>query len=892
MKTAGFVSGVAWSYVQAFAARLITGAGFLVVGWFIGPEEFGRFALVSVFLLLAEVVCEQIWSQALVQTKGDAKEAAEAVFRLSAGLGLLLSLVGLVLAGPVADLLGGQGYTAMLQLAALCPVLIGLCAVPVGMAKRRMDFKSLAVRTMWASALATAFGIYLVIEGWGATGLVAQQVAFWSISAVVLWWNCGWRPAPRIKAGSLVGLPKVLGANLGVKMADLLESRGIELLVGALAGLAALGYFAFASKIAQIVFSLAAAPIVEVVIASVAKEATNDEAGRQALRRGQLMASLVATPTMIFVILAGGPLLSLVYGPKWLGAVLPLQLLCAAYIVKSYSSASGAVLIGRSALLPALNVASSRTVLVLLLGGAGLSLGLGPETAAGAVLLGSLVGWMLGARYVAAELHFGVREVVRPALKSFVLVALLSLPALALWKTAGDAWGLAGALLVGTVAFSVLLVVNAGAMVHAIDGSGFAGQFRNAARKVLTWRGRFDLLVFTLQLRLALRLTPRRREKACTAYLVPADTVSTHGSLGDQVLITGLKQLLPKDWETVLLVDRHHVPGGTDSMLAVWSGLLSGWRLGRVVKRSAAAFYVIGADVMDGFYSELVSRRRIAAAREIALAGIPSTITGFSYNEKPSAAVSRDFGALDEAVHVCSRDPDSLGRFERLTGRRGQLTADLAFVAPVPQRSVVGDVVSAWAQPLRAQGRKILGINVNPHVVAHLDKDAQQALARSVAKVCEDLASQSVAVVLVPHDFRPGCADLSVIDEVVQALNPQVAPYVLALRERFDAIEIKAACREMDLVFSARMHLAIGALTVEAPVCGMVYQGKFAGLFKHFGFSDGMTISPEVAMRDHGALTAFLLAHLRNCDELKRQVVERLPHVRAMAALNLYPPAR
>lgn len=885
-----FFSGVFWSFVQALAARFITGAGFLVIGWFVGPEEFGRFALVSIFLMFAEVVCEQIWSQALVQSPQDESQVAELVFRRALGLGVAISLGALLLVDPLAGMYAWQDQASMLQLAALCPVMIGLCAAPTGLAKRRLDFKSLAVRTVWASGISTALGIALAATGWGATGLVVQQLAYWLISAVVLWGSCTWRPSMRRRVGRLHGLHHLLGANLGIKLADIVESRGIELVVGALAGMTALGYYAFASKIAQIVFVLLASPIVEVVLASAAKTSSAADGGDEALRRGALLASLLATPALIFAIVAGGPVLTAVYGVKWAGAVLPLQLLLAAQIVKAYSSLSGAFLIGCSRLGAALRVSLSRTAVVLLVGWAGLALGPRPETAALVVLLGALQGWWLGVQYSARVLNARRSVVASPGIKAMLVATAMATPGIALWHAGGHVLGVLAAAGAALVAAALLWLLNAGAIARQLDGkNGRMAALRRAALTLLLWRDRLALRVFAAQLRLALALTPRNPHPPRHQFIVPADTRDPDGSLGDQALLCGLVALLDDDQTEPLIAGSHDGRILAVRGAALWSGRMAGWRFGRAAARRAAAVYVIGADVMDGFYAEAVSRRRIAVAQAMARAGIPCAIAGFSFNETPSPAVCRDFARLHPAVHLSCRDVDSLQRFEAFTGRRACLSADLAFLAPVAEHSAVGDLVAAWAAQQRAAGRRIVGLNVNPHVVAHLGSEAEAELADRVASACRELVAAGVALVLVPHDFRIGCADLRLLDRVAQQLADVSRSCVLVLRERFNAIEIKAACREMDLVFSGRMHLAIGALTAGTPACGMAYQGKFSGLFKHFGFASGLIVTPEKVMREPHALAVFLLALLERSDELRRQVGERLPAVRALASNNRIP---
>lgn len=288
---------------------------------------------------------------------------------------------------------------------------------------------------------------------------------------------------------------------------------------------------------------------------------------------------------------------------------------------------------------------------------------------------------------------------------------------------------------------------------------------------------------------------------------------------------------------------------------------------------------------MDGYYSSVVSRQRLVLVSAFSKASIRCGVLSFSFNATPNPDVINEFQRLPTDVRICLRDAVSLERFQRLVGRPAQLVSDLAFLVQATESSEVANIVEPWVSAQRQSGRRILGINVNPQVVAHLASGTESTIARSVAQACETLIGDSTSVVLIPHDFRPGCADLRVMGLVWQHLSATARKNALLLENPFTAQEIKSVCKNFDLVFSARMHLAIGALSVGTPVCGMQYQGKFAGLFQHFSMGNDIFLAPEDAL-DALRLAAFLTRHLDQAKELKQQVEARLPAVRALARMN------
>jgi hypothetical protein len=62
------------------------------------------------------------------------------------------------------------------------------------------------------------------------------------------------------------------------------------------------------------------------------------------------------------------------------------------------------------------------------------------------------------------------------------------------------------------------------------------------------------------------------------------------------------------------------------------------------------ALVLVGADVMDGHYGPLFTARRLLAADLIAREGVPTVITGFSFNSHPHPLLAGVFDALDKRV--------------------------------------------------------------------------------------------------------------------------------------------------------------------------------------------------------------------------------------------------
>ena len=91
-------------------------------------------------------------------------------------IGVLLTILGFLLAGPIATLLKEPDLEPILQALSLTFVLAALNSIQMALLRRDMRFRSLAIRKLSAVAVGGAVGIYMAFNGYGVWSLVGQQL--------------------------------------------------------------------------------------------------------------------------------------------------------------------------------------------------------------------------------------------------------------------------------------------------------------------------------------------------------------------------------------------------------------------------------------------------------------------------------------------------------------------------------------------------------------------------------------------------------------------------------------------------------------------------------------------------------------------------------------------
>lgn len=329
-------AGTAWAYVQAWLGKGLTACVFFCLGRLLGPEDFGVFAIVSLVTVVSELFVEQAVSQAVIQDGEGGLCSQTALFFVAIVLGAGLSLCVFSSASLVADLYGNREIAGFMRVASVCPLLCALTAVPVGLLRKTLDYELLTRRTLAANIVSGGVAVGCALKGLGALALVLQAVVYQVVSAVYLIRAGG---GGRVFGGPITGVGRavwLVWVNVVSRCADLLETKGSELILGKMIDLHAAGLYSFAQKAVQTAGIIFAMPLLDAAWGLLSRNRSDKEALRGSLRSLSLVLAFVSLPALLFVATAGGAVLAAFLGTKWQGMVEPLSVLCVAMCARLF----------------------------------------------------------------------------------------------------------------------------------------------------------------------------------------------------------------------------------------------------------------------------------------------------------------------------------------------------------------------------------------------------------------------------------------------------------------------------------------------------------------------------------------------------------------------------
>ena len=339
------VSGVAWKAGSQVTLQLTRMAVALVLARMLSPSDWGLAAMVLIFSGFVVVFTDNALGTALIQRREVDENDRSTVFWVSAGVGVVLAILGFFLSGPLAGFYKEPDVRWLFIALSGGFLVSALGTTQTALLVREMEFRKLELRQIGATLVGAVVGISLAVAGYGAWAIVGQLLGEAVTSTSILWLITPWRPSLRFSTASI----RKLGGFAGNVFAENLLWQGgrtvASVMIGRVLGAAALGTYALATTVILMPFARIAAPLQQVFFPAFSR--INDDRERMAdiwIRATRLIGA-ISIPALVGLIVVAPEFVQVVLGSKWEDATPVIQILALVGIIQSLHTLNAEVLL-------------------------------------------------------------------------------------------------------------------------------------------------------------------------------------------------------------------------------------------------------------------------------------------------------------------------------------------------------------------------------------------------------------------------------------------------------------------------------------------------------------------------------------------------------------------
>jgi len=327
VRAGGVLLGCKW------LAQVLSWGVTLGVARLLAPADYGVMAAAGILLGLSDLFAEAGVGRALVQKSEVTVADYTHAFTLSLILSVACYLALLAGTGPAARFLRTPELTRVLPVMGALILLVPFRTVPLGILDRRLELKSQGVVHVVSTALQAGTVLALALLGGGYWSLVAGSVLGRVFEAASLAYLTGWRPRVGLSLRGAGGLLRYGAWVSGGSFLWYFYSNSDFAVVGRLEGPIVLGYYSLAFQLMSLPVQKVTANINQVTFPVFCRlQGDPGRVKRWYLRLNVLMVAAVL-PTLLGAALVARDGVAVVFGAKWLPAVVPFQMLCAVGLV-------------------------------------------------------------------------------------------------------------------------------------------------------------------------------------------------------------------------------------------------------------------------------------------------------------------------------------------------------------------------------------------------------------------------------------------------------------------------------------------------------------------------------------------------------------------------------
>lgn len=322
--------GGAWLGAGSFVEQALRFGRNMLLARMLAPEAFGTMAIVLSATTLIQVMAEVGAREALIQSpRGTERNYMGAAFWMSGFRALFIYAVIFILAPFISRFYGNADLCSLARIATLSIVFDGFISPAAIVAQKQMKFSRWAIINNGGGilgVLTTVVLSYFLRDVWAlAIGYASENAA----RCIFSYGLCPYLPSFRVHFAALRDLLRFSRGLFGLAFLNLIFTRADIFVLAKLYPAAQLGLYSMAVYLVQTPTVFLVGILSQTLMPALSHIQEDNERVNRILLQATSAAIMLGLPAVVFAVLCGRSVLTLVYGARY-GAAAPALVLAAA----------------------------------------------------------------------------------------------------------------------------------------------------------------------------------------------------------------------------------------------------------------------------------------------------------------------------------------------------------------------------------------------------------------------------------------------------------------------------------------------------------------------------------------------------------------------------------
>lgn len=327
------VNGFFWGILERILSQ---GQGIIygiILARLLSPKEFGMIGMVTIFISIAQVFVDSGLNQALIRKQNCTNVDYSTVFWANIGIGFFFYIVIWLISPMIASFYGKPELVNLTRVVALAIIIGSLSLIQQTILTKEIDFKTLTKISTIGTLVAGIVSIVMAFSGWGVWSLVWRTIIDKTIRSFLLWLHNRWQPEKIFSVRDFKELFSFGSNILFISLIAAFAKNLYNLVIGKNYSATMLGYYTNADQYSGIPSTTLTSVTNSVsfpILASIQDDNTKLKASCSKLNNTIMFVSFFC---MFGLAAIAKPLFFVLFGEKWLPAVVFFQILCLAYSI-------------------------------------------------------------------------------------------------------------------------------------------------------------------------------------------------------------------------------------------------------------------------------------------------------------------------------------------------------------------------------------------------------------------------------------------------------------------------------------------------------------------------------------------------------------------------------